>query len=96
VVSFFNTGHHAAFNKLGGDEVLIFTVVGNSGTAVRWGSTVVAALNKVYPPAHAREALVRSVYLEFDMTTGKLKELQGGATDASANNFRKTAKAGAG
>lgn len=56
--------------RLGGLEVIIATVRDGTGTLVRWGKTVVDALNRVSPPANPSEARVRSAYLQFDMRNG--------------------------
>ena len=87
VVSFFNTGHHASFNKLGGDDVLIATVCNGIGTLVRWGKNVVDAINRAFPPKQAHEVEVRSAYLQFDMATGSLLALPGAATPEQRSNF---------
>ena len=87
VVSFFNTGHHAAFNKLGGDEVIIATVRDGVGTLVRWGQTVVSAINRVFPPEHAHEVEVRSAFLQFDMATGEMLTISGFIKPEVRNNM---------
>ena len=42
----------------------------NVGTLVRWGATVVDAINAAFPPPNPGEARVRSAYLQYDMRTG--------------------------
>jgi hypothetical protein len=57
------------------------------GILVRWGKTIVDALNRELLPNNAKEKKVRSAYLQFDMASGEVLPLPASASETDRSNI---------
>lgn len=57
------------------------------GFLVRWGKTIVDALNRELVPNDPSQVKVRSAFLQFDMASGEILPLSGSASEAERSNI---------